>query len=121
MAVVQKLEQLPDNAENFTEEQICALTEPLINCGSSEELMGLAKTASRSLYGELEPTDRVQKINLLVSVKLPGAETVNEPLDCTKYVLEYYLSPLLVWILHTLSWNPSYFGIFGIYNSVAPS
>lgn len=69
MAVVQKLEQLSDVAADIAEEQIRSLTEPLINCGSSDELMGLAKTASKSLYGELEPTDRVDKINILVSLK----------------------------------------------------
>lgn len=67
MAVIQKLEQLSDIPEDIAEEQICTLTEPLINCGSSDELMGLAKTSSRSLYGELKPTDRVDKINILVS------------------------------------------------------
>lgn len=67
MAVVQKLEQLSDVAEDIAEEQIRALTEPLIGWGTSDELMGLAKTASRSLYGELEPQDRVDKINILVS------------------------------------------------------
>lgn len=67
MAVVQKLEQLSDVVEDITEEQINTLTEPLIGWGTPDELMGLAKTASRSLYGELEPHDRVDKINILVS------------------------------------------------------
>lgn len=68
MAVVQKLEQLPDVVEDISEEQIRALTEPLTNWGSSDDLMGLAKTASRSLYGDVEPSERMLKINVLVSV-----------------------------------------------------
>lgn len=43
-----------------------ALTQPLIGWGTADELMGLAKTSSRSLYADLEPSDRVDKINILV-------------------------------------------------------
>lgn len=68
MAVVQKLEQLSDFSEDITKEQICTLVEPLINFGSSDELMGLAKTSSRSLYGELDQSDRMEQINILVSI-----------------------------------------------------
>lgn len=68
VAVVRKLEQLSDVAGDITEEQIYELTEPLVNAGSSDDLMGLAKTTSRSLYCDLEPVDRAEKINILVSV-----------------------------------------------------
>lgn len=60
------LEQLSDSVEDLEEEHIVALTQPLIGWGTAEELMGLAKTSSRSLYGDLEPNDCVDKINILV-------------------------------------------------------
>lgn len=64
--VVLALEQLSDCVDDLEEEHIVALTQPLIGWGTAEELMGLAKTSSRSLYGDLEPNDSVDKINILV-------------------------------------------------------
>lgn len=65
---MQTLEQLSDSVDDLAEEHIVALTQPLVGWGTADELMSLAKTSSRSLYGELEPNDRVDKINILVSV-----------------------------------------------------
>lgn len=64
--VALKLEQLPDDIDKMSSEEIGCLTEPLIGFGSPDELMGLAKTASKSLYSDFEPKDRVDKINKLV-------------------------------------------------------
>lgn len=68
--ITQKLEQMPDEITEITDEQIVALTEELIGWGTPEELMGIAKTTSRTLYTDLEPDDRVDKINILVSCTL---------------------------------------------------
>lgn len=70
LMVTQKLEQMPDEITEITDEQIVALTEELIGWGTPEELMGLAKTTSRTLYADLEPDDRVDKINILVNSQL---------------------------------------------------
>lgn len=64
--VAQKLELLPDDINDITREHINGVTEPLISFGSPDELMGLAKSSSRTLYADLEPTDRLAKINNLV-------------------------------------------------------
>lgn len=64
--VIQKLEQLPNNIDEITREQIVAIAEPLI-CGSSqEEMMELAKETSRSLFADYEPDTRMEMINNLV-------------------------------------------------------
>lgn len=57
---------LPDNLTELRHDQITELTDPLIVCGSNDELMSLAKTASKMLYADNEPQERVEKINLLV-------------------------------------------------------
>lgn len=75
--IAQKLEQLPDNIADINEEQIVILTEQLIGWGTPDELMGLAKTTSRSLYAELNPKERVQKINILVSKFLLKKKSYN--------------------------------------------
>lgn len=67
--VAQKLELLPDDIADITREQISGVTEPLIGWGSPDELMGLAKSSSRTLYADLEPNDRLVKINILVISK----------------------------------------------------
>lgn len=66
VVVTQKLDQLPDHIDDITREQIVLLTEPLIGWGTPDEMMALAKTASRSLFCEFEPNERVQLINKLV-------------------------------------------------------
>lgn len=71
------LEQLSDCVDDLEEEHIVALTQPLIGWGTAEELMGLAKTSSRSLYGDLEPNDSVDKINILVYNLTNNLATVN--------------------------------------------
>lgn len=75
--VTQKLEQMPDEIIEITDEQIVALTEELIGWGTPEELMGLAKTTSRTLYADLEPDDRVDKINILVGQNYSSANEFN--------------------------------------------
>lgn len=68
VVVIQKLEQLPNNINDITREQIVSLTEPLVGWGGPDEMMALAKTTSRSLFIDIEPNERVQMINNLVSV-----------------------------------------------------
>ncbi|XP_055295198.1 PDZ domain-containing protein 8 [Sitodiplosis mosellana] len=68
VVVIQKLDQLPNHINDITREQIVSLTEPLIGgWGGPDEMMALAKTASRTLFVELEPNERVQVINNLLS------------------------------------------------------
>lgn len=67
VVVIQKLDQLPNNINDITREQIVSLTEPLVGWGTPDEMMALAKTASQKLFSESEPDDRVGKINSLVS------------------------------------------------------
>lgn len=64
--VAQKLELLPNDIADITREHINGVTEPLISFGGPDELMGLAKSSSRTLYADLEPTERLAKINSLV-------------------------------------------------------
>ncbi|XP_062554858.1 PDZ domain-containing protein 8 [Armigeres subalbatus] len=85
--VAQKLENLPENIGEFQMDQIVDLTEPLIEYGSSDTLMALAKSTSKSIYADLEPDQRTEKINKLLS-KLHIAldcETLNQSaLSATK-------------------------------------
>lgn len=67
VVVIQKLDQLPNNINDITREQIVSLTESLVGWGSPDDLMAMAKTSSRTLFIELEPNERVQVINNLVS------------------------------------------------------
>lgn len=66
ISVTQRLENFPDDISDLTREHISNLTEPIIGNGTPEELMGLAKNASKHLYVDLEPQERVEKINSLV-------------------------------------------------------
>lgn len=50
----------------MSREQISEITEPIIGWGLPDEIMSLAKSSSRQLYAEFEPTERVEKINNLV-------------------------------------------------------
>lgn len=68
--VIQKLDQLPNNINDITREQIVSLTESLIGWGSPDEMMALAKTTSRTLFVDVEPNERVQIINKLVNQTL---------------------------------------------------
>ena len=65
---IQKLETLPNNILDLNTELIVGLTELLIEHGSSDSLMAMAKSTSRLLYADLESEQRVDKINSLVSV-----------------------------------------------------
>lgn len=66
MVVIQKLDQLSNSIDEITREQIVAITEPLIGGGTPDEMMALAKTTSRALFVDIEPSERVQMINNLV-------------------------------------------------------
>lgn len=63
--VTERLDQLPNNINDITREQIASLTDSLIGWGA-DEMMALAKTTSRTLFSDLESEDRVQRINNLV-------------------------------------------------------
>lgn len=53
------------------EEAIIQITDPLIGWGSPDEMMSHAKTASLYLFLDLEPIDRVDRINgLLTKLRL---------------------------------------------------
>lgn len=64
--VAQKLECLPEDLKELQMDQIVALTAPLIEYGSSDSLMSLAKSTSKSIYADHEPDLRTEKINKLV-------------------------------------------------------
>lgn len=66
MVVAQRLDLIPDNINDITREQIISVTEPLIGWGTSDEMMAIAKTSSRTLFADMEPNERVQLINNLV-------------------------------------------------------
>ena len=63
-----RLEVLADDISELSLEQIDLIIETLIGCGTPDEMMSLAKTASRGLYSEYDPAERVDKINGLVSI-----------------------------------------------------
>ncbi|XP_062714468.1 PDZ domain-containing protein 8 [Aedes albopictus] len=78
--VAQKLEGLPEDIKELQMDQIVDLTAPLIEYGSSDTLMALAKSTSKSIYADLEPDERTERINKLLS-KLHIAldcETLNQ-------------------------------------------
>ncbi|XP_053691071.1 PDZ domain-containing protein 8 [Sabethes cyaneus] len=78
--VTQRLESLSEDVKELQMEQIVDLTAPIIEYGSSDTLMSLAKSSSRSIYAEYEPDVRTEKINKLLS-KLHIAldcETLNQ-------------------------------------------
>lgn len=64
VAVIQKLDQLPNNINDITREQVASLTDNLIGWSADEML---AKTCSRTLFSDMESEDRVQRINNLVN------------------------------------------------------
>lgn len=65
--VIQKLDQLPNHIDEITREQIVAIAEPLIGICSHEEMMEMAKDTSRSLFADIEPNERIELIDNLVS------------------------------------------------------
>lgn len=59
------------DATQIDEEDIIQITEPLIGWGSPDEMMSSAKTASYYLYVDLESSERVERINgLLTKLRL---------------------------------------------------
>ncbi|XP_053680842.1 PDZ domain-containing protein 8 [Anopheles nili] len=87
LLVTQRLESLPEDVGELNMEQLVDLTAPLIEYGPSDTLMALAKSTSKTMYGECEPDVRTEKINKLLS-KLHIAldyETINQSvLNATK-------------------------------------
>ncbi|XP_055638028.1 PDZ domain-containing protein 8 [Toxorhynchites rutilus septentrionalis] len=80
VVVTQRLECLPEDVKELQMEQIVDLTAPLIEYGSSDTLMALAKSSSKTIYSECDPDVRTEKINKLLS-KLHIAldcETLNQ-------------------------------------------
>lgn len=65
--VTQRLEALPHNMRTLSPEQIASIAEPIIHYSKNEDIMDLAKEASKKLYEDLESDTKVMKINLLVS------------------------------------------------------
>lgn len=66
--ITQRLEALPHNATSLSADQIAAIAEPLVNYSRNEDIMDMAKEASKKLYDDLESEKRVEKINILVSI-----------------------------------------------------
>lgn len=65
--VTQRLESLPMDVPTFSPDQVVYLTEHIIMLSKDEDVMSLAKNASKQLYIDASSTERVDKINLLVS------------------------------------------------------
>lgn len=68
VTVTQRLEMIPDDVLDLTKEQIASITESLIEYSKAEDMMSLAKSSSKGLYADLEPKERVERINKLVSL-----------------------------------------------------
>lgn len=68
-AVVMRLEQIPIEKKEMNCDEIKVLVEPLMSWGSLDSLMDIAKTSSESLYAEHDVDERLNKINLLVSIQ----------------------------------------------------
>lgn len=66
MIVAARLAALED-ASQIDEEDIMQITEPLLGMGSPDDMMSHAKAASNYLYEDLEPNERLDKINGLLS------------------------------------------------------
>lgn len=77
--VTQILESIPNDLEKLSNEQINSITEPIINIGRDEDVMTLAKDASKELFSERSSADRMSKINeLLTKLRLAlDSETSN--------------------------------------------
>ncbi|XP_061394825.1 PDZ domain-containing protein 8-like, partial [Musca vetustissima] len=65
--VTQRLEALPIDVPSFTPEQVVSITEHIIQLSIDEDVMNLAKNASKQLYCNLSGNERVEKINLLLT------------------------------------------------------
>lgn len=66
--VTQRLEALPSDVSSFSAEQIVSITEHIMLLPKDEDVMSLAKNASKNLYSDLSGAERVDKINVLVSM-----------------------------------------------------
>ncbi|ALC49610.1 CG10362 [Drosophila busckii] len=75
--VTPQLAALGAECTTLSYEQVSLLTEPILRHARHEDLMNLAKSYSKQLYAESPPTERVHKINeLLTNLKLAlDAET----------------------------------------------
>ncbi|XP_037914498.1 PDZ domain-containing protein 8 isoform X2 [Hermetia illucens] len=67
VTVTQRLEMIPDDVLDLTKEQIASITESLIEYSKAEDMMSLAKSSSKGLYADLEPNERVERINKLLT------------------------------------------------------
>ncbi|XP_067641097.1 PDZ domain-containing protein 8 isoform X2 [Eurosta solidaginis] len=67
--VTQRLEAIHTDASTLSVELINTISEPIMSISKDEreDIMTLAKNASRKLYSDLNGTERVDKINLLLS------------------------------------------------------
>ncbi|XP_013118912.1 PDZ domain-containing protein 8 [Stomoxys calcitrans] len=65
--VTHRLESLPVDVPSFTPEQVVFITEHIIQLSRDEDVMSLAKNASRQLYSNVSGSERVEKINLLLT------------------------------------------------------
>lgn len=55
------------DATQIDEEDIQQITEPLLGMGTPDDMMGHAKSASNYLYEDVEPNERIGRINGLLS------------------------------------------------------
>lgn len=66
MVVATRLDAVEDGTQ-IEEEDIVQITEPLMGWGSPDDMMSHAKGASSFLYVDVEPNERMEKINGLLS------------------------------------------------------
>lgn len=64
--VTQRLDEISAEQTTLSSEQISVIADPIIIISRSEDVMPLAKTVGKTLYGELDGKIRVEKINQLV-------------------------------------------------------
>nr|XP_014088967.1 PDZ domain-containing protein 8 isoform X1 [Bactrocera oleae] len=65
--VTKRLEAIPSEVTALSIEEIRSISEPIIGILKDEDVMTLAKNASKNLYSELSTAERIEKINSLLS------------------------------------------------------
>ncbi|XP_050331211.1 PDZ domain-containing protein 8 [Bactrocera neohumeralis] len=65
--VTKHLEAIPSEVTALSIEQINSISEPIIGILKDEDVMTLAKNASKNLYSELPASERIEQINSLLS------------------------------------------------------
>ncbi|XP_028901506.1 PDZ domain-containing protein 8 isoform X2 [Zeugodacus cucurbitae] len=66
-SVTRRLEAIPSDVTALSIDQISSISEPIIAVLKDEDVMTLAKNASKNLYNEMPAAERIEQINSLLS------------------------------------------------------